>query len=132
MGRVHSAVHKYSSCYDGTNRTESYADELWVRRMAARIMLRAVEDWINLLHVQAKIDADEPAKRITSYKFHRCGNSSFAEIVAFISGEYGGMMCDVLDIDSDAIINKLRKWKRDYEQTGKIPKCTFYVQEDAD
>ena len=131
MSRPRQTVHKYSSLYDGSRRGDAGCpDDLWVRRLAARIILRAAEDWINLLHARAKLENGEPAGRVENYKYHRCGGSSHAEILAFLSGEYGGMLCGGLDIDPDAIIDRLRSWEREFERSGAIPKCTFYAKED--
>ena len=128
MSRQSSALHKYLT-YDNSACWSDHSDDFFLRTIASKIITQAVDDWVYLIHVDAKDMEGMNAKSRRNFVDHRIGTTTFTEIRAFFRSQYGEMLCEIIDLSPRTVIGKLEEWLRDYRETSAVPKRTYRVSD---
>lgn len=127
-GTPHTVVHRYPT-YDNTTRWSDNINDPILRSIAARIILQAMEDWIDLIRLEELEKAKADAKRIADRRIGTCGSSDYAEIRRFFQGQYGEMLCEIVDLRPTTVLDRLESWLETYREDGTIPKHTFRISD---
>ena len=121
MGRLRTVDHK-DYTYDNTLRWTVDPNEEFIRAVAASIISQAVEDWIGLIHIMEFTKDCNDRRRIDDRKHQTCGAANFIELRRFFNSDYGEMLCGVIDLDPDTVLQRMERWLYEYREDGVLPK----------
>ena len=123
MRRVHRDWH--GAHHYGAGLMAEDLDVRAIRNLAVSIVSQAVDDYIMLIRLEHKVSNGADATQVREHRAHSCGNSNYIEIEAFFRSEYGEMLCEMIEIDSGMILNRLRSWRAECQEKGVLPKRLF-------
>lgn len=124
MGRHHTVVHKYMAperAGYGTDRL----DDADLRRIASRIILQAVEDWVFLLKLEDLEKQRRDPETLRNSRNRKAASANYTEIRGFLRSPWGKTLCGMIDLEAGVVLEKLEGWLNDYRTRGVIALPSF-------
>lgn len=118
MGTHHNVVHKYTA---STGRAEGQPLDSNFRALAASIVIQAVEDWAGLILAEHRKSLKPPTCGRGKYERKVKVPNSYDDIREFLRSDYCALLCDVINIDPEVILERLEKWLTAYRKRGVLP-----------